>query len=73
MPSAPKRLLLRMLRAYGQFGPSLIARLSLKDRAALRRSIEAVLAWDFERITVTHGDVVEKHGRAVLREAYAFL
>jgi hypothetical protein len=73
VPSAPKRLLLRMLRAYGQFGPSLIARLSIKDRAALRRSIEAVLAWDFERITVTHGDVVEKHGRAVLREAYAFL
>jgi len=73
VPSAAKRLLLRMLRAYGRFGPSRIARLSLRDRVAVRRSIEAVLAWDFDRITVTHGDVVEKNGRALLREAYAFL
>ena len=68
-----KRVLLRMLGAYGRFGPSLIARLSIRDRSAVRHSIEALLVWDFERITLTHGDVVEKNGRALLREAYAFL
>lgn len=38
----------------------------VKDKAAFRRSIEEVLAWDFDRIAMAHGDIVERDGRALL-------
>ncbi len=73
VPGLAKRLLLRALKAYGSFGPSRIARASIRDKPAVRGSIDRILSWDFERITVTHGEVVEKSGRDKLREAFAFL
>jgi hypothetical protein len=45
----------------------------VRDRDALARSIAEVLAWDFDRIVVTHGRIVETRGRDVLRDAYRFL
>ncbi len=67
------RLVLRALGAYGHFGPSRFARVSMRDRPAIRRSIDRILEWDFERVIPTHGAIVEKNGRKMLREAYAFL
>ncbi|HET8542082.1 MAG TPA: DUF4336 domain-containing protein [Anaeromyxobacter sp.] len=40
---------------------------------ALRESIQRVLAWDFDRVVISHGRIVERGGREVLRDAYAFL
>jgi hypothetical protein len=45
----------------------------VRDREALARSIAEVLRWDFDRIVVTHGRIVEAGGRDVLRNAYRFL
>lgn len=39
---------------------------TLKDRAAFERSLAAVMAWDFDRIVVGHGDVIERNGKATL-------
>jgi hypothetical protein len=47
--------------------------LFVKDRAALSASLDTVLEWDFDRIVLTHGAIVESDGRATLREAYRFL
>ena len=56
---------------WRRFGPSYAIRwLAVSDRAAFRRSLERVLAWDFERIVPAHGDVIERGGRAALREAW---
>ncbi|MBC8188773.1 MAG: methanol oxidase, glmU, partial [Proteobacteria bacterium] len=38
-----------------------------------RRGIEHILEWDFDRVTVTHGQVLEADGNSKLREAYAWL
>jgi hypothetical protein len=32
-----------------------------------------VLAWDFDRVTVTHGEPLETGGKEALRRAYAWL
>ncbi len=34
---------------------------------------EQILAWDFDRIVVAHGDVLERNGRERLRAAYSWL
>jgi hypothetical protein len=65
------RLFFRANGMWQRFGPSrLIRLLAVSDRAALRRSLEHVLEWDFERIVPGHGDVIEHGGREALRGAW---
>lgn len=45
--------------------------LGWRDKAAARESLERILAWDFERVVLAHGDCIEAAARARLREAWA--
>lgn len=72
-PSWPTRTYLRLSGAYGRLAVTWLEKVLVKDRAALRASLERVLAWDFERVVVCHGEVLERGGREALREAYAWL
>jgi len=67
------RLLMRLLRGYDRFGPSSLDRILIRDRRAARDSLERILAWDFDRVVVAHGDVLERGGRDALRAGYAGL
>jgi hypothetical protein len=68
------RLLMRLIRSYGRFGPSRLDPLLIRDRAAARESLERILAWDFDRVVVAHGDdVLDRGGREALRTGYAWL
>jgi hypothetical protein len=71
--AAPTRLLMKLLRSYGRFGPSTLDPLLIRDRRAARQSLERILAWDFDRVVVAHGDVLESGGREALRRGYAWL
>lgn len=65
--STVARLFFRANGMWQHFGPSrIIRRAAVSDRAALRRSLERVLQWDFERIVPGHGDVIERGGPAAL-------
>lgn len=41
--------------------------------AAARASLERILSWDFDRIILAHGHLIETNGKRALREAYSFL
>jgi hypothetical protein len=69
----PTRWLMKLLRSYGRFGPSTLDPLLIRDRRAARESLERILAWDFDRVVVAHGDVLESGGREALRRGYAWL
>jgi hypothetical protein len=69
----PTRLLMRLIRSYGRFGPSTLDPWLIRDRAAARASLERILAWDFDRVIVAHGDVVEHGGRDALAHGYRWL
>jgi hypothetical protein len=71
--SAWEALLQRANRMRG-FGPSRVMRLALiRDRGAFRESIARISAWDFERIVLAHGDLVERGARRAWRDAWAWL
>jgi len=70
---APTRWLMKLLRSYGSFGPSKLDPLLIRDRRAARESLERILAWDFDRVVIAHGDVLETGGREALRRGYAWL
>jgi hypothetical protein len=75
-PPAPwhTRLLMTFNGGFDRFGPSQAFRwLILRDRAALRRSLDTIAGWDFDRVTVTHGDVVETGGHATFTEAFSWV
>jgi hypothetical protein len=40
----------------------------IKDRPALNRFVSKVLAWDFDRIIVTHGDILEEAPGQLLQD-----
>jgi hypothetical protein len=65
-------LTFRMMGIYKRFGAAKMWRRWVSDRAAFQRSIEQILAWDFERIVVAHGAPVERDAKvqfeAALRE-----
>ncbi len=71
--AAPTRWLMTLLRSYGHFGPSKLDPLLIRDRDAARESLERILAWDFDRVVVAHGDILERGGREALRAGYAWL
>jgi hypothetical protein len=67
------RLVARAIGSYRHFGPSRLDPLLIRDRPAARNSLERILAWDFDRVVLAHGDVFETGGRAALRDGYAWL
>ncbi len=54
-------------------GSTWLERLLIRDRAAAREQVGRMLAWDFDRIVLSHGALVETGGHEVLRRAYAWL
>jgi len=69
----PTRWLMRLLRSYGRFGPSTLDPWLIRDRSAARASLERILAWDFDRVVVAHGDVLEHGGHEAFRHGYRWL
>jgi len=67
------RLEKRLTGTYERPGMPLPFRLGFRDKAAARASVERILSWDFDRILLCHGPIVESGGKAVFREAYSFL
>jgi hypothetical protein len=64
-------LFLRLVGVVGRFGPSRLVRLGIRDRKAARASLERILDWEFERVIVSHGEVLEHDGRAAVEKAFA--
>lgn len=62
-------LFTRLTGAYGKLAVTRILRLLIKDKAAFGASVARVLEWDVERVTLTHGDVIDTDARARVEAA----
>lgn len=64
----------RSMGAWKKFGPSILERALVRDRRALRESVETALAWPIERIVVAHGDVLAApDARDVMARSWGWL
>jgi len=59
--------------AAGRFGTHRVVRWLIRDQQAARESLGQIMKWDFDRVIVAHGDVLETGGKEKLRQAYAFI
>ncbi len=54
-------------------GVPLDVKLSVRDKAALRRSIETVLAWDFDNLIIAHGHCLQGGAKESVRRAFDWI
>ena len=50
-----------------------LAKTAFKDQRALRSSIDEILEWPFERLIVSHGEILETDGAPILRESFQWM
>ncbi len=62
-----------LVGAKGHFGPHRLIRMMIRDHRAARESVARILKWDFDRLIVTHGDVLESGGHEAFARAYSYL
>ena len=65
----------RLVRVASGTGPCFprVFRLAVVNRKRFKASIERVLEWDFDRIIVGHGSIIETEGREAFRNAFQWL
>jgi hypothetical protein len=67
------RLVGRMLGTYEHPTLTRDQRLCFRDREAARASAERILSWEFERIILAHGQLIERDGKDIFRQAMDWL
>jgi hypothetical protein len=64
---------LRASGAWQRLAQTPLQRLLVRDRPAARRSLERMFAWEFERVIMAHGDIVEHDAKRKLAATLAKL
>lgn len=72
-PHTFTNLYLKAAGIHGKPGWSRFLRFLYRDKVAARRSVDALLEHDFDRVVIAHGDVIERDAKDALRETFAFL
>lgn len=60
----------RVLGGYKRLSPTLLERLATTEIESVRKSVEKILDWDFDRVIMAHGTVIEKNGKEKFKEGY---
>jgi hypothetical protein len=66
------RLVARMTRMYARPRMPPDWQLTFRDRAARRASFRRLLDWDFDRVILAHGALLERGAKAVFRREYSW-
>ena len=69
---------LRLYRQYvqdydGKFAMARLIKLMVRNRRTFGASCRQILQWDFDRVTVTHGQVLESGGREAFQKAVSWV
>ena len=68
------KLMMTLNGAVNRFGPTRLFRfMFIRDRKALTAAIAEIMSWDFERVIVSHGQILDNTGREKMHSAFKFL
>lgn len=68
--SLSAQLIAKVLGGYQQLRPSLLEKIATRDKEQVRQSLQPILAWDFERVIMAHGSVIEQDGKRQFQLGY---
>ena len=64
------KLITRLIGGYKKLEPSILEKLAIGERQKVKNSIQTVLNWNFERVIVAHGSILENQGKEKLKKGY---
>lgn len=63
----------RILDSYKQLNPTRLEKWATIDKTKVKRSVELVLNWDFQRVIMAHGSIVEQQAKQQFKQAYKWV
>jgi hypothetical protein len=64
------QLATRVLGGYQRLSPSVLERIATREKEKVRKSVEKVLAWDFERVIMAHGSIINNNAKEQFKRGY---
>lgn len=64
------QLVARLLGIYGKLAPSFLEKLASKETQKVKQSFQKVFEWDFDRVIMAHGSIVEIGAKQKLKQGY---
>lgn len=64
------QLAMRVVGGHKCLSPSLLERVATTEKEKVKESAKRVLKWDFDRVIMAHGRIVEQHGKEKFRQGY---
>ena len=64
------QLVTRVIGGFKKLEPSILEKLAIGDKQKVKNSIKTVLKWNFERVIVAHGSILDNQGKEKLRKGY---
>ena len=64
------QLVTRVIGGYNRVSPSLLDKLATREKDKIEKSIRRILCWDFKRIVMAHGSIVENEAKKKLTKGY---
>lgn len=57
--------------AYGKFGPTRLMRALIEDKPRFASSLQELNKYDFDRVIMSHGHIIERDGKTLFNGAFA--
>lgn len=68
------KILLQIDGVYNRFAvPRLTRYIAIKDKVKARESVNKILSWDFDRVILAHGNILDVGGRDAVKNAFEWL
>ena len=63
----------KLLGLYKHLSAGPMIRYTVQDKNPAKLSMQKIMSWNFERIILAHGDIIENNAKEVLKKAYTWL
>ncbi|MGB3758936.1 MAG: DUF4336 domain-containing protein [Rivularia sp. (in: cyanobacteria)] len=64
------QLTMKLIGGYKKLEPSILEKLAIREKQKVKYSIQKLLEWDFERVIVAHGSILENQVKEKLKKGY---
>jgi hypothetical protein len=71
--NAVLRAWMHLFRMWGRPRPAPELRLFTRDRKAARLALERLLAWEFDRAVIAHGELLDRNAHDAIRDAWRWI
>ena len=65
------QLATRILGGYKNLSPTLLERIATTDKEKISKSVDRVLSWDFDRVIMAHGSIIDRDGKVMFDRGYS--